>query len=178
MEDQLWPIVEFFHNRSTAFMGVVEGWLDGLVRDVAARRAQRTDGELKSRGEADRDGQVQLDDGARGSGAVGGDEGEGETSFLEYLVGETDDLVTIRQQLLNILLAARDTVRRSTMFSINSAHAHIDKWTDDVYPIYAHSTPGCSPAPPRRNTLRLSAWHDARVGRPEEDEVVYVLLSF
>jgi hypothetical protein len=148
MEDQLWPIVEFFHNRSTAFMGVVEGWLDGLVRDVAARRAQRTDGELKRDGGVEKDGQVQLDDGARDSGAAEGDEGEGETSFLEYLVGETDDLVTIRQQLLNILLAARDTVRRSTMFSIKSAHAHIDKWTDNIYSIYAHSTSTRSAAPP------------------------------
>ena len=158
-------------------MGVVEGWLDGLVRDVAARRAQRTDGELKSNGGVEKDGQVQLDDGAQGSSAE--DEGEGETSFLEYLVGETDDLVTIRQQLLNILLAARDTVRRSSLLSFNSlAHAHIDKWTDNVYPIHAHSTPGRSPAPPRRNTLRVSAWDNTGVGRPEEDEVVYVRLSF
>lgn len=80
----LWKFAEFFHNESDAPVKVIREYLDPLVRQALDEKEQ-----YKS-----------LDKDA---------EEETSGSFLRYLAMSTDDVTMIREELLNILLASRDT---------------------------------------------------------------------
>ena len=99
----LWPLFEMFNNKLDEPMNVIKEWLDPIVKNAL---------ELKNKGEK---------------------KGAEESSFLEYMVDNTDgalanhlfsrvlmvtdeplvklDVQMIREELLNILVATRDTVR-------------------------------------------------------------------
>ncbi|KAG6811218.1 hypothetical protein H0H92_008479 [Tricholoma furcatifolium] len=80
----LWPLFEMFGDRSERYCRVIRRWLDPLVRQALQDRERErergtTDGSLKDK------------------------------TFLQHLVDSTSDPVLIRDQLLSMLLASRDT---------------------------------------------------------------------
>ncbi|KAJ7199606.1 cytochrome P450 monooxygenase CYP63 [Mycena pura] len=79
----LWPLFELFQDKNANNVAVIQQWLDPLVRQATEdkRRAQQA--------------------GIQNSVA--------EKTFLQHLADSTDDTILIRDQLLSILLASRDT---------------------------------------------------------------------
>ncbi|KAJ7726285.1 cytochrome P450 monooxygenase CYP63 [Mycena maculata] len=79
----LWPLFELFKDKNEDNAAVIQAWLDPLVQQVIEdkRRAQK-------------------------AGIVSP---VADKTFLQHLADSTDDRVLIRDQLLSVLLAARDT---------------------------------------------------------------------
>ncbi|KII90351.1 hypothetical protein PLICRDRAFT_107216 [Plicaturopsis crispa FD-325 SS-3] len=78
-----WPIFEVLGDKTTPHVKVIREWLDPLVRSVLQdkRREEKSDVDASS----------------------------DERSFLQHLADGTDDVALIRDQLLSMLLASRDT---------------------------------------------------------------------
>jgi hypothetical protein len=85
-----WPMFELFGDRNAVHTDVVHRWLDPLVKDA-------------------------LDEKERMS-KFGICSPVAEKNFLQHLAESTDDPIVIRDQLLSLLLAARDTVSTSRYF--------------------------------------------------------------
>ncbi|THV02579.1 cytochrome P450 monooxygenase CYP63 [Dendrothele bispora CBS 962.96] len=79
----VWPILEFFKDRNKGNVEVIHRWLDPLVEQAIGNKKRMME-----------------------SGVVSP---IGEKTFLEHLADSTDDPVMIRDQLLSLLLASRDT---------------------------------------------------------------------
>ncbi|KAF8063490.1 cytochrome P450 monooxygenase CYP63 [Lyophyllum atratum] len=79
----LWPLFEIFGDKMIPYMEVVQKWLDPLVGQALADKAH--------------------------SQKAGISNGIADKTFLQHLVDSTDDPILIRDQLLSMLLAARDT---------------------------------------------------------------------
>ncbi|KAJ7243899.1 cytochrome P450 monooxygenase CYP63 [Mycena haematopus] len=79
----LWPVFELFKDKNEANAAVIQAWLDPLVRRAVddKQRAQKS----------------------------GIDSPVAEKTFMQHLADSTDDPVLIRDQLLSVLLASRDT---------------------------------------------------------------------
>ncbi|KZS95288.1 cytochrome P450 [Sistotremastrum niveocremeum HHB9708] len=88
----IWPLLEFFHDKSSKDVRVIKEFLDPLVEGAL---------EVK-RGREEKGLPLEREEG----------------SFLEYMVAGTDDKKLIEMQLLNILLAARDTTSALLTFTI------------------------------------------------------------
>jgi len=79
----IWPLFELFEDKCEKHKRAIRGWVDPLVA-----RAVRIQREMKEKGQT-----VDPKD----------------STFLEYLATTTQDAEAVRDQLLNMLLAARDT---------------------------------------------------------------------
>ncbi|KAF9236778.1 cytochrome P450 monooxygenase CYP63 [Melanogaster broomeanus] len=79
----LWPVFELFDDKTMPYMDTIRQWVDPLVRQTLEDKA------------------------AAKKAAVSGNPEE--KTFLQHLADSTEDAGMIRDQLLNILLAARDT---------------------------------------------------------------------
>ncbi|KAF7334449.1 Cytochrome P450 monooxygenase CYP63 [Mycena venus] len=79
----LWPVFELFKDKNEGNMAVIRAWLDPLVRRA-------------------------LDD-KRMAEKAGINSPVAEKTFMQHLADSTDDPVLIRDQLLSVLLASRDT---------------------------------------------------------------------
>ncbi|KAJ7058564.1 cytochrome P450 monooxygenase CYP63 [Mycena amicta] len=79
----LWPLFELFNDKNAENVAVIQEWLDPLVNQAVEdkRRAQK----------------------------LGIDSPVADKTFLQHLADSTDDSVLIRDQLLSVLLASRDT---------------------------------------------------------------------
>ncbi|KAJ7320810.1 cytochrome P450 monooxygenase CYP63 [Mycena albidolilacea] len=79
----LWPLFELFKDKNEANAAVIQAWLDPLVRRAVEdkRRAEK----------------------------AGIASPVAEKTFMQHLADSTDDPVLIRDQLLSVLLASRDT---------------------------------------------------------------------
>ncbi|KAJ7016216.1 cytochrome P450 monooxygenase CYP63 [Mycena alexandri] len=79
----LWPLFELFKDKNEGNAAVIQAWLDPLVRRAVEdkRIAQK----------------------------AGVDSPVAEKTFMQHLADSTDDPVLIRDQLLSVLLASRDT---------------------------------------------------------------------
>ncbi|KAJ7906573.1 cytochrome P450 monooxygenase CYP63 [Mycena leptocephala] len=79
----LWPLFELFKDKNEDNASVIQAWLDPLVRRAVddKRRAQK----------------------------AGIDSPVADKTFMQHLADSTDDPVLIRDQLLSVLLASRDT---------------------------------------------------------------------
>ncbi|KAJ6629919.1 cytochrome P450 monooxygenase CYP63 [Mycena sp. CBHHK59/15] len=79
----LWPLFELFKDKNEVNVTVIQAWLDPLVERAVddKRRAQK----------------------------AGIDSPVADKTFLQHLTDSTDDPVLIRDQLLSVLLASRDT---------------------------------------------------------------------
>jgi len=66
-------------------------------------------------------------DGAGGEDEKGGEDGDGEETLLDHLVRFTDDPVILHDEVLNILIAGRDTTAASLTFAVYflSQHPHV-----------------------------------------------------
>ncbi|KAJ7641311.1 cytochrome P450 monooxygenase CYP63 [Roridomyces roridus] len=80
----MWPLFEMFKDRNAENAEVIRDWLDPLVRQVVDEKVQAKESGMQPSPVADK-------------------------TFLQHLADSTDDYVLIRDQLLSVLLAARDT---------------------------------------------------------------------
>ncbi|KAH7912121.1 cytochrome P450 monooxygenase CYP63 [Hygrophoropsis aurantiaca] len=78
----IWPLFELFEDKTAPYVNTIKRWADPLVHRTLERKAAMQKAGLQK-----------LED----------------KTFLEHLADSTDDANVIRDQLLNILLAARDT---------------------------------------------------------------------
>ncbi|KAJ7140381.1 cytochrome P450 [Mycena filopes] len=95
-----WPLAEFWEDQIKAPMRTVEEFLDPILEGVIAKRRE-------AKAES-------------GSGAP-----EPET-LLEHLIEYTDDVKVLRDELLNISVAGRDTVTCLTTFTVYMLAEHPD----------------------------------------------------
>ncbi|KAI5983159.1 cytochrome P450 monooxygenase CYP63 [Pisolithus marmoratus] len=79
----IWPLFELFDDKTIPYVDTVRHWIDPLVKQT-------------------------LEDKAAAK-CAGVERNVEEKTFLQHLADSTEDVGTIRDQLLNILLAARDT---------------------------------------------------------------------
>ncbi|KAN0078302.1 Cytochrome P450 [Tylopilus felleus] len=79
----IWPVFELLDDKTTPYVDTIRQWVDPLVRQT-------------------------LDENAA-SKQAGIRDGLEEKTFLQHLADSTEDVGMIRDQLLSILLAARDT---------------------------------------------------------------------
>ncbi|KAJ7807645.1 cytochrome P450 [Mycena leptocephala] len=96
-----WPLTEFWANKLDGPMGVVRAFLDPILREAVAKK-QAADRERLAMG---------VDGGEERKNAMGDREvQEGET-LLDHLVNLTQDHSILRDEIMNITAAGRDTVR-------------------------------------------------------------------
>ncbi|KAI9570041.1 cytochrome P450 monooxygenase CYP63 [Boletus coccyginus] len=79
----IWPVFELFDDKTAPYVDTIKQWIDPLVCQTLEERAASKQGGIKGDSE--------------------------EKTFLQHLADSTQDVGMIRDQLLNILLAARDT---------------------------------------------------------------------
>ncbi|KAF5370503.1 hypothetical protein D9615_010334 [Tricholomella constricta] len=79
----LWPLYELFGDKTQPYVKVIQTWLDPLVKQALEDKA------LSQR--------------------AGITSPTADKTFLQHLVDSTEDAILIRDQLLSMLLAARDT---------------------------------------------------------------------
>ncbi|RDB21763.1 hypothetical protein Hypma_011093 [Hypsizygus marmoreus] len=79
----LWPLFELFGDKTEPYVKIIQQWLDPLVKQALEDR-QQTEKAGVTNAIADK-------------------------TFLQHLVDSTEDPILIRDQLLSMLLAARDT---------------------------------------------------------------------
>lgn len=102
---RIWPLLEIFKDRAREPMEVVNRYLDPVIRDAVGRYNEKK--------------------------AVAGEKGEveeeGGETLLDHLVTLTSDTALLRDETLNILIAARDTMAAtlSFMFYFLSLHPSV-----------------------------------------------------
>ncbi|KAF7367013.1 Cytochrome P450 [Mycena sanguinolenta] len=104
-----WPLAEFWRNKITAPMRVLERFLDPVLDEVVSRRR-----DVKNV-------HVAPDSGGQNEKAKKVSEPE---TLLEHLVESTEDIKALREQLLNVSVAGRDTVTCLTTFAIYMLAEH------------------------------------------------------
>ncbi|KAG8889661.1 hypothetical protein FRB98_003464 [Tulasnella sp. 332] len=87
----VWAAQEFFHDIQTDTTNVIQAFLDPLIRKALENKARRVSGDVN--------------------------EDEEVLSFLDHLALSSDDIGLVRDQLLNMLLAARDTTANVLAFT-------------------------------------------------------------
>ncbi|KAF8556689.1 cytochrome P450 monooxygenase CYP63 [Imleria badia] len=78
----IWPVFELLDDKTSPYVETIRQWVDPLVHQILEEKASK---------QAGINGNLE------------------EKTFLQHLADSTDDVGMIRDQLLNILLAARDT---------------------------------------------------------------------
>lgn len=96
---RIWPLFETRKNRTDEYMCVVNEYLDPILRNALRRKEEM----------------------ASSAGGVSGDKEsddiDGET-LLDHLVRLTSDPVVLRDEVLNILIAGRDTTAGTLTFAV------------------------------------------------------------
>ncbi|KAJ7487238.1 cytochrome P450 monooxygenase CYP63 [Mycena galericulata] len=80
----LWPLFELFKDKNEDNATIIQAWLDPLVRQAVEDKQKAQKAGIESP--------------------------VADKTFLQHLADSTDDSILIRDQLLSVLLAARDTV--------------------------------------------------------------------
>ncbi|KAJ7135106.1 cytochrome P450 [Mycena filopes] len=110
-----WPLAEFWEDQIKAPMRTVEEFLDPILEGVIAKRR-----EAKAESVPSTPVSGTFPATSKGSGAP-----EPET-LLEHLIEYTDDVKVLRDELLNISVAGRDTVTCLTTFTVYMLAEHPD----------------------------------------------------
>ncbi|KAG0701446.1 cytochrome P450 monooxygenase CYP63 [Suillus ampliporus] len=79
----IWPVFELFEDKTAPHVDIIKRWLDPLIKQTLDNKAATQ--------------------------KIGIQNSMEEITFLEHLADSTEDAGMIRDQLLNVLLAARDT---------------------------------------------------------------------
>ncbi|KAJ7106613.1 cytochrome P450 [Mycena epipterygia] len=105
-----WPLAEFWTDRLAKPMSVVRGFLDPILRDAVAKKQAA---------------QARLGEDAKNSAEMGAEREvqEGET-LLDHLVNYTEDHTILRDEILNISVAGRDTTASLLTFTIYMLAEH------------------------------------------------------
>ncbi|KAG8871384.1 hypothetical protein FRB98_000821 [Tulasnella sp. 332] len=97
---QVWTILEFFHDIQTDSTNAIQDFLDPLIKKALENKARRAAGKMNADEEV--------------------------LSFLDHLALSSDDVGLVRDQLLNMLLAARDTTANVLAFTCYLLSMHPD----------------------------------------------------
>ncbi|KAG6372704.1 cytochrome P450 monooxygenase CYP63 [Boletus reticuloceps] len=114
----IWPVFELFNDKTAPHVDTIRQWLDPLVRQTLEEKAA-----------------------FKQAGVDGNQEGK---TFLQHLADSTNDVGVIRYQLLNILLAARDTTACLLTFVTYFLALHPNvarKLREEVLDVCGHGTP-------------------------------------
>ncbi|KAJ7036761.1 cytochrome P450 [Mycena alexandri] len=105
-----WPLSEFWHDKLEGSMRVIRAFLDPILREAVARRQASSSEKVLDTNGAVKDREVQ----------------EGET-LTEHLLNYTEDPTTLRDEILNISVAGRDTTASLLTFVVYmlSGHQHV-----------------------------------------------------
>ena len=118
-----WPLAEFWEDKLKKPMSVVHDFINPIV----AQAIQRKKGaEVNLKGlKKDRD----------------------DETLLENLVNSTEDPITLRDEIMSLLVAGRDTVRfvKCPLIELITI-TMIDREHADIYRIYACRVPGGAPS--------------------------------
>ncbi|EAU83624.2 cytochrome P450 52E1 [Coprinopsis cinerea okayama7 len=125
-----WPLLELFKDKNAEHADVIHRWLDPLVQRALNERTQRI-------------GRKRADSKA----SLG-------TSFLKHIAECVDDPVTIRDQLLNMLLASRDTTATVLTFLTYLLATHPDVTDRLRAEILEHVGPTSHPFPDTLKQLK------------------------
>ncbi|KAG2014257.1 cytochrome p450 [Coprinopsis cinerea AmutBmut pab1-1] len=102
-----WPLSEFWKDRSVEPMKVVQGYIDPIVKEAIRRKRE-------SKGvEVDRD----------------------DETFLENLVNSTEDPAMLRDAIMNMLVAGRDTTACALTFIVYMLSEHpraLERLRDEI----------------------------------------------
>ncbi|KAJ7168966.1 cytochrome P450 [Mycena filopes] len=102
-----WPLAEFWEDKLAAPMGVVRAFLDPVLAEAVAKKRAKGKEEEKMDEAGDREVQ------------------EGE-SLLDHLVNYTEDHTILRDEILNITAAGRDTTASLLTFTTYMLAEHPD----------------------------------------------------
>ncbi|KAI0934646.1 hypothetical protein AcV5_006421 [Taiwanofungus camphoratus] len=105
----IWPLFEMFRNKSDKYMRVVDAFLAPILEEAVRKREEK-----HWRGKKDDEGAEE-------------EEEDEEGTLLDSLVRYTKDPVVLHDEVLNILLAGRDTTACSLTFAVYflSTHPHV-----------------------------------------------------
>ncbi|KAJ6512364.1 cytochrome P450 [Mycena vulgaris] len=124
-----WPLAEFWSDRIKGSMTIIRGFLDPILSQaVAQKRVSGGEKAMKVQGGPIGDREVQ----------------EGET-LVEHLLNYTEDRTILRDEILNISVAGRDTTSCLLTFVIYMLTAHpevLSKLRSEI-----HATVGAARAP-------------------------------
>lgn len=88
----IWPLLEFFKSKTDEHMKIVDAFLDPILEDALKKKEARiADGSWNKEGEKDK--------------------AEEWETLLDHLVRYTSDKTVLHDEVLNIMIAGRDTVR-------------------------------------------------------------------
>ncbi|KLO20137.1 cytochrome P450 monooxygenase pc-1 [Schizopora paradoxa] len=93
-----WPLFNFWGVRTKDSMDIINAFIDPIMREAVAKKKENS---------------KQI----RSESAVDSDADEGE-SFLDNLVKHTEDPILLRDEILNIMIAGRDTTASTLTFAV------------------------------------------------------------
>ncbi|PCH37761.1 cytochrome P450 monooxygenase pc-2 [Wolfiporia cocos MD-104 SS10] len=96
---RIWPLFEIFRNKTDPYMKVVDAYLEPILKEAVAKKEERI-----------RQGMMVTE---KESDALEDDE-----TLLDHLVKFTSDPVVLHDEVLNILIAGRDTTAASLTFAV------------------------------------------------------------
>ncbi|KAG8970880.1 hypothetical protein FRC03_000098 [Tulasnella sp. 419] len=102
----VWPLWEVWGDATKEHMEVVNGYINPILEAALKRKASHTEKSVSQNSE--------------------NADAEGPETFLDHLVSVTDDVVVIRDQILNILIAGRDTTAATLTFAVYLLARHHD----------------------------------------------------
>ncbi|KAF8632403.1 hypothetical protein AX17_004844 [Amanita inopinata Kibby_2008] len=104
-----WPLREFWKDKVAEKMVVVNGFIEPILAEAIRKKKERETAEGVT--------------GEKKSGAVDREVKDGE-SLLDHLTNYTDDQTVLRDEILNILLAGRDTTTNTITYSLYMLAEH------------------------------------------------------
>ncbi|KAI0722460.1 cytochrome P450 [Fomitopsis betulina] len=106
-QGKLWPLWEMREDKSRQYMRIVDAYLHPILEEALAKKAPREREEKVNRVEE--------------AGEI-----EDEETLLDHLVKYTSDLTVLHDEVLNILLAGRDTTATTLTFAVYLLSMHPD----------------------------------------------------
>ncbi|KDR74352.1 hypothetical protein GALMADRAFT_250207 [Galerina marginata CBS 339.88] len=94
-----WPFAEFWHDKLKKPMGVVHSFIDPIVAEAIKKKRELAD-----------------------SGVVNKDRDD--ETLLENLVNSTEDPITLRDEIMSLLVAGRDTTASTLTFTVYMLAEH------------------------------------------------------
>ncbi|KAI6099100.1 cytochrome P450 [Pisolithus sp. B1] len=104
--DTVWRLTEFWSDRIQKHMEVCHGFIDPILKDALEMKRSMKEGE-QSTGQVSPEGKRFLED-----------------TLLGHLVNCTEDRAVIRDEIVNILIAARDTTASTLTFLVYMLSEH------------------------------------------------------
>ncbi|KDR74361.1 hypothetical protein GALMADRAFT_250232 [Galerina marginata CBS 339.88] len=106
-----WPLAEFWKDKAAEQMVVINGFINPIMKAAVEKKRASRVGDEKPASESVLAHEREVKDGE---------------SLLEHLINYTEDETVLRDEILNILLAGRDTTTNSITFALYMLAEHPD----------------------------------------------------